>query len=185
MEARLEAIVGIDDYKSVPGLLRELFVLNTALHRAQAKEWAEEWHSPAAVAAAASPVVATDGAMKFVHDQAAGDDTCLHGYVPTTRLQLENAFGQPNTPPYDDGKVQVEWCLCFENGVCVTIYDWKRYDDPPLAEDEVYWWHIGGPTAESGMDTTSALRAVEAYGFKCVSDKRYMEVRTPSIFRWL
>ncbi len=119
-------------------------------------------------AEATKPTMTSVAACEFVSDPSACDNTCLHGYAVATRAQLEQAFGKPTKTPCKDGTVDIEWCLRLKgtegDGVCVTIYDWKRRDS-----DELYAWHIGGDSLECAKATTRALQAVETRGFKCVS----------------
>jgi hypothetical protein len=77
--------------------------------------------------------------------------TSLQGYINASYDDLVLAFGKPT---YDetsaDNKVDIEWCLkIFENddedGINVTIYNWKDYDGGKRATVESdYEWHIGG-----------------------------------------
>lgn len=69
--------------------------------------------------------------------------TSLRGYVTTTRLVLEEAFGEPEFYG-EGGKVTVEWMIRFEDGSVATIYDWKRYEEGTPAMTEVIEWNIGG-----------------------------------------
>ena len=82
--------------------------------------------------------------------------TFLQGYIETTRAELVNAFGKPNS--YAEGdKVTLEWCLDFGGGVIATVYDWKRYElgTPQLNEEMTY--NIGGFSQESVLMVKKAL----------------------------
>lgn len=67
--------------------------------------------------------------------------TSLSGYISCTRNQLQQMFGEPMYNGPGD-KVTTEWLIKFDDGMVVTIYDWKRYDNGP-GLNEVYQWHIG------------------------------------------
>ena len=71
--------------------------------------------------------------------------TCLKGYVKTTFNKLVATFGLPclNEGASQYEKVTIEWCLRFDDGTIVTIYDWKCFGWQPLG-DTMYEWHIGG-----------------------------------------
>lgn len=71
--------------------------------------------------------------------------SCFQGYVSTTYNRLVELFGQP-LGSSDDGKVQAEWIVKFENGCVATIYDWKRYGFCPTSNTT---WHVGGCTEEA------------------------------------
>lgn len=66
----------------------------------------------------------------------------LKGYVHTDFQTLCETFGTPTYGPFDpDGdKVKCEWKIVTEDGLFVTIYDWKM-DTTPMGK---YDWHIGG-----------------------------------------
>lgn len=91
------------------------------------------------------------------HDSALeASGTFLQGYIETTRAELVNAFGEPNS--YEEGdKVTLEWCLDFGGGVLATIYDWKRYElgTPSLNEEMTY--NVGGFSQESVLMVKKAL----------------------------
>jgi hypothetical protein len=54
--------------------------------------------------------------------------TSFKGYITATYLELVEELGEPTSnTPSDDGKIQVEWVVEFENNY-YTIYDWKTYD---------------------------------------------------------
>ena len=86
--------------------------------------------------------------------------TSLQGYIETTREHIETVFGSPSISLGNDSgsKVTTEWCVLFEDGTRVTVYDWKRYEDGAPEMDELLDWHIGG-------DSLFAVsRVVEALG---------------------
>lgn len=66
----------------------------------------------------------------------------LKGYVRTDFKKLCELFGTPTHGPFDPegDKVTCEWRIITEDGLYVTIYDWKM-GETPLDE---YEWHIGG-----------------------------------------
>ena len=71
--------------------------------------------------------------------------TGLVGHLKTTYAQLVELFGEPMDG--DDYKVDVEWEIEFENGVIVTIYNWKDGKNycgaDGLNVEEITDWHIG------------------------------------------
>ena len=90
--------------------------------------------------------------MRFIVDNNASPvGTSLAGYVMTTFDRLRGAFGPPDT---GSDKTTAEWRLRFENGMVVTIYDYKE-DSTPLY---MYDWHIGSPKAFQD----EAVKAVHA-----------------------
>lgn len=95
--------------------------------------------------------------MKYTDDLMKMNGTSLQGYVTATRDELQRAFGPPNGPP-DVYRITSEWVLEDEDGVIVTLYDWKRGVDFPPALDEPYNWRIGGFGDE-------AVRALHRAGF--------------------
>lgn len=72
--------------------------------------------------------------------------TSLQGYMNATFDELIEEFGAPTyDEPSGDGKVDVEWCLRFDDGTLATIYNWKDYDGGARCKSgESYRWHIGG-----------------------------------------
>jgi hypothetical protein len=71
------------------------------------------------------------------------NDTCLKGYVRATFDELVAAFGEPLDG--DGDKTQAEWVLLFTlpdgDEIVATVYDWKKYDTPPM---NIMDWNIGG-----------------------------------------
>jgi hypothetical protein len=82
--------------------------------------------------------------------------TSLQGYVTTTLREISAVFGEP-TFYYPGDKVTVEWGIKFEDGTIATIYDWKRYEDAPEA-DEVIEYHIGGNSSAAVNAVSDALK---------------------------
>jgi len=72
--------------------------------------------------------------------------TSLQGYINATFDELFEELGAPTyDEPSGDGKVDVEWCLRFEDGTLATIYNWKDYDNGVKCKSGgLYRWHIGG-----------------------------------------
>lgn len=67
------------------------------------------------------------------------EGTVLQGTVHTSFERLKAVFGESDGPS-DDGKIQVQWLLKFDNDDVVTIYDWKSHSPPELIE----YWNVGG-----------------------------------------
>ena len=82
--------------------------------------------------------------------------TSLQGYVTTTLRDISAVFGEP-TFYYPGEKVTVEWGIKFDDGTIATIYDWKRYEDAPEA-DEVIEYHIGGNSSAAVNAVSDALQ---------------------------
>jgi hypothetical protein len=82
--------------------------------------------------------------------------TSLQGYVTSTLRDISEVFGEP-TFYYPGEKVTVEWGIKFDDGTIATIYDWKRYEDAPEA-DEVLEYHIGGNSSAAVNAVSDALR---------------------------
>jgi hypothetical protein len=89
--------------------------------------------------------------------------TSLKGHIQATYDELVARFGKPkyDGEPSGDGKVDVEWCLEFENSegdsFVATIYNWKDYDGGVACKSGPYTWHIGGKSWDS-------VEAVMDYG---------------------
>ena len=87
-----------------------------------------------------------------------GTGSSLQGYVTTTRSALIETFGMPTfTSDEEYEKVTTEWIIKFEDGTIATIYDWKRYEDAPEA-DEVLEYHIGGNSSAAVNAVSDALK---------------------------
>lgn len=71
----------------------------------------------------------------------------LKGYIRTDFQNLCETFGPPTHGPFDyeGDKVTCEWKIMTDNGLFVTIYDWKE-GQTPLGQ---YEWHIGGHDFEN------------------------------------
>lgn len=65
--------------------------------------------------------------------------TSFQGYVQVSYDQLVRTLGQPNGAT-QDGKVQAQWILKFEDGQVATIYDYKSEEQ----KEDIIVWHIGG-----------------------------------------
>lgn len=70
--------------------------------------------------------------------QADINGTSLQGYIEASYWELVDAFGDPE--PGDGYKTQAEWCLRFEDGTVVSVYDWKQSVKP----QDVKKWNVGG-----------------------------------------
>ena len=75
---------------------------------------------------------------------AQGVGTSLQGYAKTTYAELVKKLGEPHQGESGDGKVTVEGCFSYDDGL-FTVYDWKEGTTP----DQLYWWHIGGTSARA------------------------------------
>ena len=82
------------------------------------------------------------------------------GEITTTLGNLRKVFGDPcMEEPTQWDKVGYEWKLKFEDGTIATIYDWKRYTDEPLGEDEVFTFNIGGHETEAVLRVQQSIGA--------------------------
>jgi len=78
--------------------------------------------------------------MKKTNKTANG--TSFHDVTITaTPQQLITILGEPNNNS-GDGKVNMEWVCENNDGVLITIYDWK--ENRPINNNENIKWHIGG-----------------------------------------
>lgn len=106
--------------------------------------------------------------MKFETGNFA-DGTHFVGWFDGTRRQIESVLGAPNfTSSEAWEKVTIEWNIRFEDGTVATIYDWKRYSDEELSQDEDYRWHIGG-TGLDAVRRVSDVLGIPATGQELVS----------------
>ena len=63
----------------------------------------------------------------------------------------------------DDGKVDVEWNIMFNDGVVATIYNWKNRPTGVWVQKEQNsvdnkTWHIGGKTISAVYDVEEILQ---------------------------
>jgi hypothetical protein len=73
------------------------------------------------------------------------NNTSLRGFIEATLNELIQAFGKPHLDhPSAHEKVNYEWLLKFEDGTIATVYDWKRYTNEPLKNNEIIRWCVGG-----------------------------------------
>lgn len=87
--------------------------------------------------------------MKKTNKTANG--TSFHDVTITaTPQQLITILGEPNNNS-GDNKVNMEWVCENNDGVLITIYDWK--ENRPINNNENIKWHIGG---RSIKDTLTA-----------------------------
>lgn len=78
--------------------------------------------------------------MKKTNKTANG--TSFHDVTITaTPQQLVTILGEPNNNS-GDNKVNMEWVCENNDGVLITIYDWK--ENRPINNNEKIKWHIGG-----------------------------------------
>jgi len=87
----------------------------------------------------------------------------LKGYVRTDFQRLCEIFGPPTFGPFDytRDKVTCEWKIKTDEGLLVTIYDWKM-EATPLG---LYDWHIGGHAFDNVEWVGKQLRQ-EAWSIK-------------------
>ena len=71
------------------------------------------------------------------------EGTSLQGHINIKYEELVELFGKPKD--VDDGKVQVEWIIVWEDGVVSNIYDWKNR----LPIERIRNWTIGGHSSKS------------------------------------
>jgi hypothetical protein len=86
--------------------------------------------------------------MNFVTGDFDVVGTCLQGTVNTSYNRLVETFGEPTGFASDDGKVQAEWAIKFNDGTLATVYDWK--EDKSMYD--VREWHIGGHSQAAVMN---------------------------------
>lgn len=76
--------------------------------------------------------------------------TCLQSEVRARYCDIVRLLGEPNGG-HDAYKVDAEWIVCTENGVC-TIYnykDGKNYcGDEGLEIEDITNWHLGAHTKQ-------------------------------------
>lgn len=102
--------------------------------------------------------------MKYqTHNEKNIDAKGTHGRggVTATYEQLVELFGKPMDKT-GDYKTDAEWVLEYENGVIVTIYNWKNgknyLGDEGFDVEEIDNWNVGGNTsdAQACVDRTIA-----------------------------
>lgn len=64
--------------------------------------------------------------------------SAYQGYAIVEYDKLVELFGEPER--FQEGKVQAEWLIEFDDGVVASIYDWKEDIKP----EAVKIWHVGG-----------------------------------------
>ena len=73
--------------------------------------------------------------------------TSHQGEISETFENLLKVFGTPMGAS-DDGKVDVEWNIKFNDGVVATIYNWKNgpnyCGETGLHHNQIFEWHVGG-----------------------------------------
>jgi len=83
--------------------------------------------------------------------------TSYKGYVIATYSQLLEVLGEPTyNEQSDDGKVQVEWVVEFEDNI-FTVYDWKTYSRE-YTENELMKFNIGSKV--TATDFITELEAI-------------------------
>ena len=82
--------------------------------------------------------------------------------ISETFENLLRVFGTPMGTS-DDGKVDVEWNVMFNDGVVATIYNWKN-GPASMGENgtnpvDIETWHIGGKTISAVYDVEEILKS--------------------------
>tara|TARA_B100002019_G_scaffold9148_1_gene7222 strand:- start:5995 stop:6321 length:327 start_codon:yes stop_codon:yes gene_type:complete len=86
--------------------------------------------------------------------------TSHQGAISETFENLLKVFGTPMGAS-DDGKVDVEWNIMFNDGVVATIYNWKNgpasmgINGTNPVDNKT--WHIGGKTISAVYDVEEIL----------------------------
>ena len=97
--------------------------------------------------------------MKFTND-ANIHMTAFRGYVIARYDELVGAFGEPDDGPDADlDKVTCCWRLQFEDGVVVSIYDWKEQQTPYQRYD----WHIGSKAQYASESVERVHQILDQY----------------------
>jgi hypothetical protein len=79
------------------------------------------------------------------------------GYIIATYSQLLEVLGEPTySEQSEDGKVQVEWVVEFEDNI-FTVYDWKTYSRE-YTENELMKFNIGSKV--TATDFITELEAI-------------------------
>ena len=88
--------------------------------------------------------------------------TSYQGVISESFKNLLNAFGTPMGAS-DDGKVDVEWNVLFNDGVVATIYNWKNGPASMGSNGtnpvDIQTWHIGGKTVSAVYDVEEILKS--------------------------
>ena len=68
---------------------------------------------------------------------------------------IVRVFGPPTwDQSSQDGKVQMEWDIKFDNGVRASIYDYKQYGVHP---QDIDYWSVGGNSPVSAYEVYKAM----------------------------
>ena len=82
------------------------------------------------------------------------------GSISETFENLLKVFGTPMGAS-DDGKVDVEWNIMFNDGIVATIYNWKNGPASlglnGINPVDLIDWHIGGKTISAVYDIEAVL----------------------------
>ena len=88
--------------------------------------------------------------------------TSKQGVIYETFEKLLRVFGTPMGAS-DDGKVDVEWNIMFNDGVVATIYNWKNgpasMGSNGINPVDNKTWHIGGKTISAVYDVEEILKS--------------------------
>ena len=87
--------------------------------------------------------------------------TSYQGVITETFENLLKVFGTLMGAS-DDGKVDVEWNIMFNDGVVATIYNWKNGPASMGSNGtnpvNIKTWHIGGKTISAMIDVEEILK---------------------------
>ena len=86
-------------------------------------------------------------------------NTSFHGDVVRASVNdLTKLLGYPTDGSDDiNDKVQNEWCVETDEGVCGFIYDWKEYRR--YKDTACIGWHIGATNAQESRKIKTALQS--------------------------
>ena len=103
----------------------------------------------------------TESPITFVRaddEPSAWSGTSLQGSIVENYQTLVEVFGEPTAG--DGYKVDAEWVIRTNGGVCITIYNWKNgiaYGEQCLPVEDITDWHIGGRVGTNAADIVQRL----------------------------
>ena len=89
-------------------------------------------------------------------------NTSFHGdVVRASKNELTKVLGYPTDGTDDvDEKVQNEWLVETEDGICGYVYDWKEYRK--YSDSARIGWHIGAKNPDESHKIATALKTALA-----------------------